>query len=175
MAKALKESGDIKEAIDFLRQNGQLEGGEILATIQIAELAINDKNYFLAIAQYKKILIQDPHNIRALNNLASLLIEQKDYEDAIQYAKSAVDLKPTSPSIMDTYGLALMRAERTLEAMDYFKKALKIVPSSSEIQLHYVEVLVKLNEKPEAKRLLDQLKVTDSITQAEVARIRAML
>ena len=175
VAKALKESGDIKEAIDFLRQNGQLEGGEILATIQIAELAINDKNYFLAIAQYKKILIQDPHNIRALNNLASLLIEQKDYEDAIQYAKSAVDLKPTSPSIMDTYGLALMRAERTLEAMDYFKKALKIVPSSSEIQLHYVEVLVKLNEKPEAKRLLDQLKVTDSITQAEVARIRAML
>lgn len=175
VAKALKANQQGAQAIRFLQQHPDPQGSTVLASLQIAELAITENNYPLAMDEYKKILIQEPNNPRALNNLAYLLIEQKKYDEALIYAKKAVDLAPGNPSLLDTYGMALFRVNKLSEAVKYFKKAHVIVPESSQISLHYAESLAAMNNNVAAAKILDKISADEPKWQAEIARIKAMM
>jgi putative PEP-CTERM system TPR-repeat lipoprotein len=175
VAKALQANQQGAEAIRFLQQHPDPQGSIVLASLQIAELAINENNHPLAIQEYKKILVQEPNNPRALNNLAYLLIEQKQYDEALNYAKKALDLAPGNPSLLDTYGMALFRVNKQSEAVKYFEKAHMIVPESSQISLHYAEVLVALNNNLAAAEILDKISDDEPKWQVEIARIKAMM
>jgi putative PEP-CTERM system TPR-repeat lipoprotein len=175
VAKALQANQQSAEAIRFLQQYPDPQGSVVLASLQIAELAITENNYPLAIEEYKKILIQDPNNPRALNNLAYLLMEQKKYDEALKYAKKAVDLAPSNPSLLDTYGMALFRFNKLSEAVKYLEKAHGIVPESNQISLHYAEALAALNNNVAAAKILAKISADEPKWQAEITRIKAMM
>jgi putative PEP-CTERM system TPR-repeat lipoprotein len=175
IAKALQDTNQNEEALSFLQDNEQLAGGKVLAGLQIAELAIASNDHSLAIDKYKAVLMIEPNNLRALNNLSYLLLEQKSFKVALQYAKAALDILPNNSAIMDTYGLALLRTNQSSEAVKFFEKALALEPTSGEISLHYAEALAVLNRKPEAKKILNRIKVTDSKFQSDIDRVKSML
>lgn len=175
VAKALQANQQGAEAIRFLQQYPDPQGSVVLASLQIAELAITENNYPLAIEEYKKILIHDPNNPRALNNLAYLLMEQKKYDKALTYAKKALDLAPGNPSMLDTYGMALFRVNKLSEAVKYLEKAHVIVPESGQISLHYAEALAALNNNVAAAKILAKISADEPKWQAEIARIKAMM
>jgi tetratricopeptide (TPR) repeat protein len=175
VAKALQANQQGAEAIRFLQQYPDQQGSVVLASLQIAELAITENNYPLAIEEYKKILIQDPNNPRALNNLAYLLMEQKKYDKALTYAKKALDLAPGNPSMLDTYGMALFRVNKLNKAVKYLEKAHVIVPESGQISLHYAEALAALNNNVAATKILAKISADEPKWQAEIARIKAMM
>jgi putative PEP-CTERM system TPR-repeat lipoprotein len=175
VAKALRANQQGAEAISFLQQQEDSQVQLVIINLQIAELAIAENDYPLAIAEYKKVLLQQPNNLRALNNVAYLMIEQENYEQALKYAKTAVDLAPENSSFLDTYGKALLKANRAREALKYLEKAYGIKPDSSQISLHYAEALVALNKHAAATEILDKISADEPKLQSEIARIKGLM
>lgn len=175
LAKALIADQKNTEAFSFLREH-QLQNGESsLVSLQIAELAIADSDFPLAIMEYKKLLAKEPNNQRALNNLAFLLVGEKNYPEALEYAERAYKLSPNNPSILDTFGLTLLKKGSVTEAVKYFEKAYVIKPKSINIALHYAEALIKLNRKREASIVLARVTSEDPKVKSKVATLQAII
>jgi tetratricopeptide (TPR) repeat protein len=62
-----------------------------------------------AIADFRKVLENQPDNAIALNNLAFLLAEEGQAREARKYAEKAVELAPNNPDFEDTLGWVLYR------------------------------------------------------------------
>ncbi len=107
----------------------------------------------MAEADLKKILVQDPKNVHALNALGYTLADRTDrLQEAYGYISQALALEPEEPAILDSMGWVLYRMGRAREATEYLRRALKIMPDD-EIAAHLGEVLWVTGLKKEAAEI----------------------
>lgn len=175
VAKAMRDNNQQNVAVTFLQAHQQEYGESIKSSLQLAELAITSGDYTFAVAIYKKIIIKDKDNIRALNNLAYLLMVQESYAEAVIYAKAAVDLLPKNSSVLDTYATVLLKLGRAEDSVKFFDKAFNGSPDSIKSTIHYAEALILMGENLKAAKLFDGLSSTDSKLQSNIERVKAML
>lgn len=110
-----------------------------------------------AVLQYEKVLLKEPNNLVALNNLALLKIQSGDFKSAEVLAEKANKLMPNVPEILDTLGSALMGQKKINDAEMVLKKAVSLNNNNVDIVFNLVNVLV-INEKVEdAKKILKNL------------------
>ena len=138
----------------------------------LANTAMHDKEYPLAVKQYKNVLKLLPDNPVVMNNLALTLGELKD-PAAISYAEQAYAKAPTNPAIQDTYGWMLFHNGETKRAVDLLAKAAQGEPTSVEIRMHLAKALLKSGDKANAKKELEALVQADSqaAERAEAAQL----
>ena len=126
--------------------------GVFFTYVEIAKKAV-DVNI---IEEYiNNILMFDPNNAQALNNLGYALVEYTDrYEEAYELIKRALQIDP-APYIMDSMGFVLLRMERYEEALEYLERAsFLILPGvSGEIEAHIGEVYWALGQKEKAREI----------------------
>ena len=111
-----------------------------------------------AIKVYEDVIIKQPTNIVAHNNLAWLYSEQGKSEQALKHAKEAFRLAPHVANIVDTYGQVLLKSGDKAAALKYASQASKIAEGKDvAIQLNYIAVLIANNLKNEASNLLSKV------------------
>ncbi|KGJ97329.1 XrtA/PEP-CTERM system TPR-repeat protein PrsT [Colwellia psychrerythraea] len=110
-----------------------------------------------AIIVYEDIVIKQPKNIIAHNNLAWLYLEQNKVDKALMHAKEAFALAPHIPNIADTYGKVLLNSGDKRGALKYANIAFDLAKGQDvDIQLNYVEALIANSRVNEAKDLLSK-------------------
>ncbi|VAW84727.1 hypothetical protein MNBD_GAMMA18-1941 [hydrothermal vent metagenome] len=144
---------------------------ELAANYQVIGKAL------LAMEEYKRVLISNPENYVALNNLAWSQYEDGNLTDALGNAEKAYRLKGDDASILDTYGWILVSSGRVEEAENILFKAHTINRDAPEIAYHYAYALVQVGKKSQARRLLDEILTNEMVLpfRAEAEKLMSEL
>lgn len=82
-----------------------------------------------AIGGYQKILVIDPHNVVAMNNLAWLLSNKlKQHQEALILADRGLEVHPNYMDLLDTRGGIHLALEQYQLAIDDLKKCIELYP-----------------------------------------------
>ncbi|WP_207190943.1 tetratricopeptide repeat protein [Halochromatium salexigens] len=101
----------------------------------------------------RRILVDHPDHVDALNALGYTLADRTDRLDAAQaFIERALQLRPDDPAILDSMGWVLYRKGQAEDAEDYLRKALE-QGFDAEIAAHLGEVLWSLGRKDEAREV----------------------
>lgn len=156
LSEALNQGGKTAEAekvvADWLRDNPK----DIVVRVFLAERAIRNKQYDVAVQGYKAILQLQPDSAAILNNLAFAAGQLKDPK-ALEYAEKAYELQPGSVAIMDTLGMMLAERGNAGRGVELLQKAVAAAPEAHAIRLNLAKALVAAGKKDQAKRELETL------------------
>jgi len=92
------------------------------------------KNYSEAIGQYKKILVMDPKDFKALLSLASVLKEQGKIDEAIPEYEKLIALDSMDPRPYKHLGEIFELKKDIEKALDYYKKYTIKSPKDSDFE-----------------------------------------
>ncbi|HEV8079014.1 MAG TPA: tetratricopeptide repeat protein, partial [Marinobacter sp.] len=134
-ARILINQGKPEEALDVLQAAAETHNNHIAIQLAQADLLMNQQQNTQAAELYSQIIVTQPNNVVALNNLAWLLREQ-DNPRATELAGRAAELAPEAPAILDTYGWILHLGGNHEQAKVLIEQALALAPGSVEIQEH---------------------------------------
>lgn len=151
--QALTDAGLNQEALDLyataLQQSPDEEDllySHSLAAERLGKLDVAEKSM-------RRILAQDPDNVRTLNALGYTLADRTDrYQEALQYISKAYAQEPDDPAIVDSMGWVHFRLGDLDQARKYLQQAWDI-SKDSEIGAHFGEVLWILGEREAAKEV----------------------
>jgi Tfp pilus assembly protein PilF len=87
---------------------------------------------------YQKVLMLQPNNVAALNNLGWLYFEVND-ERSEDLLEQAVELAPSNPAVLDSLGWVLYKRGKVDAGIGYLEKAAGLAPDSEEIAEHLAE------------------------------------
>lgn len=122
-------------ALDLLENELQKNNDKIAVHFKLAAIYQQLTNYKQAENHYMSILVVQPDNLLALNNLAWNYLKQNKPE-ALIMAKKAYELAPESADIADTYGMILLNQNHKKLALAMIKKAAASKSESNDIQYH---------------------------------------
>lgn len=88
---------------------------------------------------YEELLISEPGNIIALNNLA-WIYGNTDLDEALRVSKEAYQLAPDQPAILDTYGWFLFQSGAKEAGTALLKQAAKLSPNDKSINQHLDQI-----------------------------------
>ena len=107
-------------------------------------------------ADLKKILVQEPDNVEALNALGyTLLSKPERYAEAEKYLQKALRLQPNEAVIIDSYGWLQFKLGNTEKALEYLQQAYQ-KQQENEIAAHLAEALWVSGRKDEARELFNK-------------------
>jgi tetratricopeptide (TPR) repeat protein len=100
----------------------------------------------------RKILVADPSNATALNNLGYFLTEHDErLPEALEMIKKAVDAEPTNGSFLDSLGWVYFKLGRLDEAERYLSDAALRSPRSATIHEHLGDLQQKRGNGDQAR------------------------
>jgi len=162
-----------EQVVEFYLLEGQVlsDAGHHAAAIEVYEAALaaspdnEDLLYARALvaeklgrvdaaeADMRRILANDPDNIRTLNALGYTLADRTDrYQEALSYISRAYAMKPDDPAIIDSMGWVQYRLGNLEEAHKYLQQAWELT-QDSEIGAHLGEVLWGQGERAKARAI----------------------
>ena len=153
---ALLASGNTTEAEKMAAEWLQNHPKDIVFRMYQGDLASARKNYPQAATHYQSALALQPNNALILNNLA-WASSKTNSPKALEYAEKANQLAPDQPAFMDTLAVILAAKGDTAQAITLLRKALTAAPQAAAIQLNLAKVLIKSNNKAEARVELEAL------------------
>jgi tetratricopeptide (TPR) repeat protein len=122
-------------------------------------------NYARALDVYEKLLVLNPEDTVALNNLACLWTEYLDKKDpakAVTYSTRALEVMQKNtvpdPNVLDTHGWALINANQVDSGIEFIQTAIDRRPQMMEAHYHLGVGLLKKQLAPEAVRELEKAK-----------------
>ena len=112
-------------------------------------------------ADLRRILVQDPENIAALNALGYTLADRTQrYTEALELIDRARLAEPDNAAIIDSYGWVLYRLGRHAEALVELRRAYSMM-KDAEVAAHIAEVLWVMGRRDEARRYFDEARAID--------------
>lgn len=154
--EALSQGGKNAEAEKVAAEWFKGNPKDAIVRVFLAERGIRDKQYEIAVQQYKAVLQMQPNNAVILNNLAWAAGQIKDPK-AVEYAEKALSLQPNSAAIMDTLGMLLTERGNAERGVELLQKAVAAAPEAHAIRLNLAKALVAAGRKDQAKLELEPL------------------
>jgi tetratricopeptide (TPR) repeat protein len=116
-------------------------------------MAEKDDRLDMTESDLMKVIAREPDNADALNALGYTLADRTNrYTEALGYIERAAKLVPDDPAILDSLGWVSYRLGKLEDARKWLEKAFnKLV--DAEIAAHYGEVLWKMNQKDQARKV----------------------
>ncbi len=108
------------------------------------------------IDHYEALLTDSEGDARIYNNLAWAYHSVGDSR-ALELARKAADLTPYDGNVLDTLGWILVKKGDSSKAVDILRDAVKYSPDNLEIRYHLAYALIEIDQRSEAKAILDQL------------------
>lgn len=123
----------------------------------------------------RRVLLKDPNNGTALNNLGYFLLERNErLAEALEMIQRAVRVDPNNASFLDSLGWAHYKLNRLDEAERYLSEAARRDLTSATVQEHLGDVYYRRGRMDQA-RAAWQKALSLSSEAAETARIKAKL
>lgn len=170
-ATLLAASGEkprMEEALALFEHAVGLEPRKTDAQLAIALLCFQLGDADRAIDTYRRVLVAEPSNVRALNDLAWVLYSAKrDYYPALELAEKAVKLDPQNVNVRDTRGSILLQIpNRANDAKLDFERCMELTaagtPQRAKSALQLARALSKLNEPARMRDLLEEARAIDA-------------
>lgn len=156
IANVLLKSGKMQELESFVDSHlSNYEDDSGLRLLVATNFASNNPSG--AVIQYEKVLLSEPNNVVALNNLALLKIQSGDFKRAEVLAVKANQVMPKVPEILDTLASALIGQKRFKDAEKTLNEAVSLNNNNVEIVINLVNVLVINDKIDDAKKILNNL------------------
>ncbi len=124
--------------------------------LYVADVALRQQRYDVAVAHYRQVLERMPNNAAVLNNLAWAARGLKDGK-ALEYAEAAVRIAPRQAAYLDTLGSMLLERGERDRALKLLRQAAEIAPQSPDIRLNLARALLQSGKGGEARKELEQL------------------
>ena len=130
------------------------------------------RDYRAAEIKYQEVLVLQPKNPWAMNNLAWLMA-QMGKSGASEYATRALALAPDRPVILDTLAIALEAEGNLPKAIAAEEQALKIDSNLHDLRLNLARLYIKSRNKDQALAELQKLSALGAKyrRQSEVAEL----
>lgn len=142
----------------------------------LAESAMQEGQFAVAEARFRKGLELEPNNPAMLNNLAWVLGKQNNDAAALEASTKALQLAPKRPEFLDTRAELQAKLGRLDDAIATQREAVALLPGAHLHRLHLASYLIKAGKKSEAKEELAKLEQAGGgALQAEVRRMQATL
>ncbi len=128
----------LRPLVDYLEREPMDSQLRIVLADQLTQL----QQPAAAIREYRRVLVSDPDNIVALNNLAWLLGAggPATLGEALSLAQRALTLAPEAPAVLDTTGWLLHRAGRWNEALPLLERAVARRPDDRDMRRRLEQV-----------------------------------
>jgi len=145
-------------AVKTMEEGIEKTGGSSLLVTGLATYLEKAGKLDQAVAQYEKVLKEDPKSQLAANNLAMLLIEYKTDDASRQRARELSKMLVDSPeaAYLDTVGWVEYKFGDYQKATEYLEKAVQAAPDAALIRFHLGMAYVGLGNKVLAKDNLKQ-------------------
>ncbi|MGH8626404.1 MAG: tetratricopeptide repeat protein, partial [Gammaproteobacteria bacterium] len=150
------QSGDRAGAHAVLEQWLKEHPNDTGVRLQLAGTHQHHGEAALAIAQYERVLLTQPQNVLALNNLAWLYHESGDNKD-LDLAQQAYEQAPESPAVMDTLGWILVQQGKLERGLELLEKAAHKAPKVGDIRYHLAAALAQAGSETRARNELAAL------------------
>lgn len=154
--EALRQAGKEKEADSRINQWLKDNPADTASRLYLGTLRLMARDNKAAVEQFQTVLLQEPQNVTALNNLA-LAYQQENNPQAPEYAEKAYKLAGNSPAILDTFGWILIEQGNISRGLPLLQKATLLAPESPDIRYHLALGLFKSGDKINARQELEQL------------------
>lgn len=156
--KCPKDSGDLRAGLFNDLSLYYLRSGQVAKAIEVME----------------QLIVEQPKNATALNNLAYLIGSQgAELSKAVGYAERALEIQPRDPNIMDTLGYVLMLNDENARAETLLRDSIDISPLASTY-LHLGQLYLKTAQPrykiENALRRAEELN-PDAQTREEIKRL----
>jgi len=122
-----------------------------------------EKNYHLALSNYKKVIVIEPDNYVVMNNISCTLIRLGSYEEAIEYAKRALSLRRDYTPSLTNLGAAYGQLGKYHESEGYLLKALSMEPKNRVILLNLGLIYEKMGALDKAGKYFVSLSETGEV------------
>jgi Flp pilus assembly protein TadD len=150
-AQLYAQHGDHAAAMaTYARGLAALPGDPVLTYDRgIEEAGVGDTD--AALADFRKVLAQDPGNVDAMNALGFTLADaDRDLPEATRLLRHALAARPDTAAIMDSWGWLQYRLGNLAEAESYLRRAWSR-QQDPDIGVHLGEVLWKLGQHENAR------------------------
>jgi putative PEP-CTERM system TPR-repeat lipoprotein len=175
-------TGEAGKAESVLNTRLQSDPKDVTIRSALAAFYFEQRKYDESIAEYGRVIAEHPADAVALNNLAWLYQQKGDLAKARALAEQAVaaasQTTRPAPQIYGTLGWVLLAQGEADKALTYLSVASLSAPKNPDIQYHLAVALNRLgrnadaqarletllgsgvtfSDKPDAERLLQQLK-----------------
>ncbi len=160
-AQLYSQHGEHAKAVAaYNRGLGALPGDPALIYDRGIEEA-NAGNTDAALADFRKVLEQNPDNVEAMNALGFTLADaDRDLPEATKLLRKALDAKPDAAAIMDSWGWLQYRLGNLGQAETYLKRAWGR-QQDPDIGVHLGEVLWKLGQHQHAREVFGKVRKLD--------------
>jgi tetratricopeptide (TPR) repeat protein len=124
-----------------------------------------------AVENYRKVLLAEPGNVAALNNLAFLMTGTTDQMDeGLKYAQQALQLAPESASVLDTTGWAYCQKGIYRTGIKYLETAVS-KDGTALRRYHLAMAYIKAGEPVRGREALQiALKMNPNLPEAKAAQ-----
>jgi putative PEP-CTERM system TPR-repeat lipoprotein len=119
----------------------------------LGDTAMQQKDFARAETHYRAVLVSDPGNALALNNVADTLLRQSK-PGALEIARRASELMPNAAPILDTLAAAQAGAGRLPDAITTQRQAIAASPQDPGLKLGLARYLVAAGQREEAREQL---------------------
>jgi uncharacterized protein (TIGR03790 family) len=136
-AETRLEKGDRAGGRKALEQAVAADPGFVTGKFLLAQIVETDGDHDAAIELYRKVILAQPNNVVALNNLAYALATVKNApQEAKPLADRAATLAPRDASVLDTLGWIDHLLGKDQDAAKVIALAVNQAPSNPEVRLH---------------------------------------
>lgn len=150
---ALVKAGKAEEAANVAANWIKVNPKDLLVRGYLANLALQAKDYRVAVRLYEELLADSPNNALALNNLAVATDQLGDWR-ALGYAEQANRLAPDNPHVLDTLGWILVERGDLRRGIELLRRAVATDPDAPDLRLNLAKALVKSGDAVGARREL---------------------
>jgi tetratricopeptide (TPR) repeat protein len=186
MATIHRKAKNFNQAIKDLQQAETLskskEEKELVSLRRANLYWFGMKRHPEAEAEYSKILLANPENTGALNNLGYMLAERHvRLQEAQEFISRALKMTPQDGACLDSMGFIYDRLGKLDEAETYLRRAWESAAPNPVITEHLADVYFKKGKVKEAvARWRDALRECETsapvdVDSAQIARIRKKL
>ncbi len=160
LALAYWASGQREEAVKTLSVWLATHPDDWDSLANLANLELMADQYPAATQHFSQVVVHQPGNVVAINNLAWLLRE-RDPVRALKLAARAVNLDSSFAPALDTQGMLLLGAGQAAQALASLRAATKRAPDNPNIRYHWIQALYAVGKTHEAKVELGRLLKTN--------------
>ncbi len=170
MQQRLKNYSQASDAIDKAEKLAAKPDDRIFIYFERASLLQSEKHYDEAEESYRKVLVIDPNNAMALNDLGFMQVDRGvKLEDSLKMIKKAVELDPQNGAYLDSLGWAYFKLGQYELAEQNLRNAVDRSPSDPSLHDHLGQLYEKMGRLKLASEQWDKaLKLYASSSPADV-------
>jgi predicted Zn-dependent protease len=101
------------------------------------------------------LLVLDPENANAMNNLAYMLLDTGASDEAQSLVQKALQESPSNPNFADTLGMVYLKKNLEGSAVQVFSGLTQRFPDNPVFRYHYALSLTQKGQRAKAKTELE--------------------